>query len=194
MNKRIPMISRRDMLTAGAATFALTAAGLRARSAGASPLLLPAGQTPLPVDELVIDLSSEPASLDPATTYEVDGWSIVHSIYDAPVQYNADGELEFLLAESWTQVDPTTVEIKLRPGITFHNGEAFDASTFKVTLPHLVDPNTASSIAGNFAPISAVEAVDPLTVRLTLAQAAPWLPAQFAAWFAVLPPTYATTQ
>jgi peptide/nickel transport system substrate-binding protein len=185
-------VTRRRLLTTGAAGLGLAAAGFSPFRAGASPLLLPAGQTPQAlVDEVVIDLGSEPATLDPATTYEVDGWSIVHSIYDSLVQYGVDGQLEWLLAESWTQVDPTTVEIKLRSGIAFHNGEAFDASSLITTLNHIVDPKTASSIAGNFAPITKVSHVDPLTARLTLSQPAPWLPAQVAAWFAVLPPAYA---
>lgn len=184
--------TRRRLLAAGAAGIGLAAAGFNLLRAGASPLLLPAGQTPAPVDELVIDLSSEPATLDPATTYEVEGWSIVHSVYDSLVQYGQDGQLEWLLAESWNQVDPTTVEIKLRAGITFHNGAALDANAIAPTLQHIVDPNTASSIAGNFAPISKVDVIDPLTVRLTLSGPAPWLPAQIAAWFAVLPPDFAT--
>src|SRR4051812_19372020 len=57
------------------------------------------------LDELTIDLSSEPANLNPATTYDADGWSIVHSIYDAPVQYSADGSLQNLVVESISQLD-----------------------------------------------------------------------------------------
>jgi peptide/nickel transport system substrate-binding protein len=181
-------LSRRTLLSvAGAA-----AAGLYgAQTTWAKSLLAPAGQASDIVDDLVIDLSSEPASLDPATTYEVDGWSIVHSVYDSLVQYGPTGELEMLLAESLTQIDPTTIEIKLRPGITFHNGEVFDSSSVAYSLEHIVDPNTASSIAGNFATITDVKALDPLTVQLILSTPSPWLPSQIAPWLACLPPVYA---
>lgn len=184
-------LDRRRLLGVGGAAAALAAAGLRFDRTHANALLIPSGQTPAVVEELTIDLSSEPTSLDPATTYEVEGWSIVHSVYDSLVQFGPDGELEMVLAESLTQVDPTTFEIKLRSGITFHNGEAFDAKSIAYSLEHIIDPETASSIAGNFAAVTEVKQVDPLTVQLVLSQPAPWLPAQIAAWLAALPPVYA---
>ena len=49
-------------------------------------------------EELTIDLAVEPATLDPALVYESDGWSVVHSIYDALVQLGPGGELEMVLA------------------------------------------------------------------------------------------------
>ena len=141
--------------------------------------------------DLAIDLSGEPPTLDPALIYEVNGWSVVHSIYDALVQYGPDGTLEPLLAESLTWLDPLTYEIKLRQGVLFHNGEPFDARSVAFSVAHLVDPETKSQVAGNFAVIETVEEVDPATVRFKLSQPAPWLPAQMAAWLLMLPPDYA---
>ena len=183
-------MSRRGFLGTAGASIALAAIE-GSRGTFAHALLAPAGQTPVAVDELVIDLSSEPQSLDPATTYEVDGWSIVHSVYDSLVQYGPTGELELLLAESLSLIDPTTLEIKLKPGITFHNGEPFDAKSVAYSLEHIVDEKTASSIAGNFATITEVKEIDPLTVHFVLSAPSPWLPAQIAPWLACLPPVYA---
>ena len=73
-------------------------------------------QSSATAEDLTIDLAVEPATLDPALVYESDGWSVVHSIYDALVQLGPDGALEMVLAESMTQVDPLTWEIRLRPG------------------------------------------------------------------------------
>jgi peptide/nickel transport system substrate-binding protein len=144
------------------------------------------------LDELVIDLSTEPGTLDPALTYEIDGWSIVHSVYDSLYQYNAEGALEPLLAQSApTLLDPQTYEIRLRPDVTFHNSEPLDAKAVAFSVSHIVDEKTGSQIAGQFAVISEVKEIDPLTVHLVLSQPAPWLPAQIAAWLAILPPQYA---
>lgn len=140
---------------------------------------------------LVIDLAVEPPTLDPAVSYEIDAWSIVHSIYDSLLQFGADGRLEPLLAESFTLVDPLTYEIKLRQGIVFHNGERFDARSVSFSLAHLIDPATASQVAQNFGVIETVEDVDDHTVRLHLSGPAPWLPSQIAPWFVMLPPEYA---
>lgn len=141
---------------------------------------------------MTIDLAVEPPTLDPALVYESDGWSVIHSIYDALVQLGAEGTLQMVLAESMTQVDPRIWEIVLRSGVTFHNGEPFDANSVEFSIAHIVDPETKSQIAGSFGVIENVEIVDPLTVRLHTAQPAPWLPSQMAPWLAMLPPQYAS--
>lgn len=181
---------------------------LRRSALGAAGLLLPAGPRPTsavptraqatpgtpvppPAEAVAIDLPDEPDTLDPALTYEPDGWSIVHAVYDALVQYNPDGQLEGLLAESFAQIDPTTFEFNLRQGVTFHNGEPFDSRAVAFSVNRLLDPVLGSQIAGNFAAIREVQEVDPFTVRLLLSEPAPYLPAQIAVWLAILPPVYA---
>jgi peptide/nickel transport system substrate-binding protein len=179
-------ISRRDVLGA---------AGLAASSAFLVPGMGNVGQSaPAPQvgdQDLVIDLAVEPPTLDPALIYESDGWSVIHSIYDALVQLGPDGSLETVLAESVTQVDPLTWQITLRPDITFHNGEPLDAAAVAFSISHLLDPKTASQVAGNFQVIEEVEEVDQLTARLHLSAPAPWLPSLMAPWLALLPPVYA---
>lgn len=177
--------SRRTVLGSGAAALAMLAAArlpLGVREAAAQEGLAPS---------LAIDLTSEPATLDPALTYEIDGWSVVHSIYDAPVQLGPAGVLQMVAAESLEQADPLTWDLKLKPGITFHNGEPLDSSSVTFSVEHIKNPDTASQIAGNFAVIESVEEVDELTARFHLSAPAPWLPSQLAPWLALLPPKYA---
>lgn len=178
--------SRRAVLGGGAAALSALAATrlpLAGRNVAAQDAIAPS---------LTIDLTSEPATLDPAVTYDIDGWSVVHSIYDAPVQLGQRGVLEMVAAESLVQTDPLTWELKLRPGITFHNGEPLDSSSVTFSVEHIKNPETASQIAGNFAVIESVEEVDELTARLHLSSPAPWLPSQLAPWLALLPPRYAS--
>ena len=176
--------TRRALLGRAAALAALAAARtpLTDRAAAANEVLAP---------DLVVDLTSEPATLDPALTYEIDGWSVVHSVYDAPVQLGPGGTLQMVAAESLDQTDPLTWELKLKPGITFHNGEPLDAAAVTFSIEHIKNPDTGSQIAGNFAVIESVEEVDELTARLHLSAPAPWLPSQLAPWLALLPPKYA---
>jgi peptide/nickel transport system substrate-binding protein len=179
--------SRRRLLTAmGVAAGSAFVGPSMARTALSAPALQGDGE------DLTIDLAAEPATLDPALVYESDGWSVVHSIYDALVQLGPDGALEMVLAESLTQADPRTGEIKLRSGITFHNGEPLDAAAVAFSIEHILDPQTGSQIAGNFQVIEKVEEVDSLTVRLHLSEPAPWLPSLMAPWLAILPPAYAS--
>ena len=65
---------------------------------------------------ITIDLVTEPAKIDPATTYDADGWSIVHSIYDSLIQYGPNGEIEMLLAESWELIDRTDLSDRIAIG------------------------------------------------------------------------------
>jgi ABC-type transport system substrate-binding protein len=116
------------------------------------------------VEELVIDLASEPDSFDPALTYKIDGWSVVHSVYDSLYQYGPEGALEPLLAQSAPAlIDPLTYEIKLRPGVTFHNGEPVDAKSVAFSVAHIVDEKTGSQIAGQFKVISEVKEPVPVS-------------------------------
>ncbi len=176
-------VDRRRLVVGGAAT----AGFLMAR-----PVLASQG-TPVPdlADLVRIDLTAEPDTLDPALTYDVDSWSVVHSVYDSLLQYDNEGQLQPLLAESMEWIDGTTLEFQLRSGISFHNGEPFDSRSVAFTVAHILDSATASQVAGNFAAISEVEEVDPQTVRFHLSDPAPYLPAQIAFWLAMLPPDYA---
>ena len=185
MRKVQELVSRRAMLGGGAAFIAAMAAArvpLAVQEAAGQEALAPS---------LTIDLTSEPATLDPAKTYDIDGWSVVHSIYDAPVQLGPGGALQMVAAESLVQTDPLNWELKLKPGITFHNGEPLESSSVTFSIAHMKNPETASQVAGNFAVIDSVEEVDKLTARLHLSAPAPWLPSHLAPWIALLPPGYA---
>ncbi len=138
------------------------------------------------IDELIIDLASEPSTLDPIYTYGVDGWSIVHALYDAPIQFNAAGEMELLAAESVAFVDDLTLEITLRPGLRFSDDTPVSAESILAGVRALAASD--SQIKGNFASIDVVEAVDDLTARLQLLWPSPWLPAQIAVWLACVSP------
>src|ERR671916_1478067 len=146
--------SRRRLLAAAGSAFLVPG---MARAARFAPALQPAAE------DLTIDLAVEPATLDPALVYESDGWSVVHSIYDALVQLGPDGTLEMVLAESMNQIDPRTWEIRLRPGISFHNGEPLDAAAVAFSIEHILDPKTGSQVAGNFQVIEKVEEDDSVT-------------------------------
>lgn len=187
-------LTRRRLIQGAATGLALTGTNSRALAdAGSSHSSRQSTPVAPAIDALTIDLATEPRTLDPANVYDADGWSVIHSIYDPLVQYDASGQLVPLLAESLTLTEPQTYEITLRQSVTFHNGEPFDARSVTASVAHFVDPNTASQVAENFKVIERVEEVDPHRVRLHLSRPAPWLPAQMAAWLVMLSPAYLAT-
>ena len=56
------------------------------------------------------------------------------------------------LAESWTNIDPMTWEVKLRQGVTFHDGSPFTAEDVVFSLTRAPDvPNSTASFAQSVA-------------------------------------------
>jgi peptide/nickel transport system substrate-binding protein len=69
------------------------------------------------------------------------------------------------LAESLTWESPQSVLMKLRDGVTFHDGSAFNAEGIKFQIDWIRDPASKTWDAGWLAPLDTMEVVDPLTLR-----------------------------
>ncbi|MBI2845163.1 MAG: ABC transporter substrate-binding protein [Chloroflexi bacterium] len=121
-----------------------------------------------PQGTLTIALSAEAESLDPFFTYQAAGYSYAANIFDNLVERNFNGEFVPGLATEWTVVDDTTVQFKLRQGVTFHNGEAFTAESVKFTVQRMLDEEVNSGARNNFLSIDFVEVVDDFTVLFHL--------------------------
>lgn len=74
------------------------------------------------------------------------------------------------LALSWRYTNPTTLEMKLRPNVVFHDGQAFTAQDVVYTYTSLLDEKFGAPRRALYTPIKSVTAVDPLTVRFNLTQ------------------------
>ena len=71
------------------------------------------------------------------------------------------------LATGWQWLDDRTLEVTLRQGVTFHNGEVFDAEIVKLNWDEqrrLEQPFRSGNFM-NFKPGSRLEIIDPYTVR-----------------------------
>jgi len=79
---------------------------------------------------LVVEEESQPDSMDPAVTYTTPGWEIVEQVYQALLAPNGASFNTYIgvLAENWTvSPDGMTYTFNLRPGVTFSNGDPFNA-------------------------------------------------------------------
>lgn len=112
--------------------------------------------------------------IDPYYNSQRTGLIVAHHGWDGLVFRDPDGfVMKPLLAETWKWVDDTTLEFKLRRGVTFHNGDPFSAADVAYTIKTITDPGSQVSVPSNFSWISGTEVVDDLTVRLKLKQAFP---------------------
>jgi ABC-type transport system substrate-binding protein len=89
------------------------------------------------------------------------------NIFEHLVEIDKDGKLVPRLATAWQWLDDRSLEMTLRQGVTFHNGEVFDAEIVKLNWDEnlrLHQPHRAGNF-WNFKPGSRLEIIDPYTVR-----------------------------
>jgi peptide/nickel transport system substrate-binding protein len=117
---------------------------------------------------LRIGLAEDADVLDPTLARTYVGRIVFASICDK--LFDIDEKLNIvpqLALGHETSPDGKAVTIKLRPGVKFHDGEAFDAEAAKFSLErHLT--MTGSFRKPELAAVDRVEVVDPLTIRLAL--------------------------
>ncbi len=87
--------------------------------------------------------------------------------YDEVDEKTGKSEYRPELAESWTMPDPQTIVLKLRQGVKFHDGTAFNADSVKWQIERAKnDPKSRVKVWANY--IKSVDVVDPNTVKLNL--------------------------
>ena len=143
--------------------------------AAATALMTPAAQAQSRKDSAVLAMVLEPApGLDPTVAAAAAIGEVVHyNILEGLTKINMDGSITPLLAESWS-VDPDgkSYTFKLRKGVKFHDGEAFDASDVKFSFERAkAEGSTNKAKKAVFDNISRVDASDPHTVIVVLNQA-----------------------
>jgi peptide/nickel transport system substrate-binding protein len=117
---------------------------------------------------LRIGLAEDPDMLDPTLARTFVGRIVFAGLCDKLFDITPDLKIVPQLAAgySWSD-DKKSLEIKLRPGVVFHDGEKFDAAAVKFNIErHLTLPGSVRK--GEIAAVSQVEVVDDATVRLNL--------------------------
>ncbi len=114
-----------------------------------------------------IALREDPDSLDPTLARTYVSRIVFAGLCDKLFDINEKLETVPQLALSYQWADPTTLMIRLRPGVVFHDGETMDAAAVKYSLErHLTMQGSFRRTEINV--MDRVEVVDPLTVRIVL--------------------------
>jgi peptide/nickel transport system substrate-binding protein len=170
-------LERRQFLRGVAATGALAGAGglLAACSSGGSSST--SGQTggsggPKRGGNLKVGLTGGSTSdtIDPHKGLTYTDSSRLQSLYSPLVQYDANANLEYMLAESIAANDSTFTswEIKLKPGITFHNGKPLTAEDVVFTFNRVVSGKLSGTNPLGPIDLKNTKAVDTHTVLVKM--------------------------
>jgi peptide/nickel transport system substrate-binding protein len=140
-------------------------------------------------DRLVVAQGADAASLHPLLDTGLVEASAYGNVYEPLVALDPDGRVAPALAESWEQRDDRSWAFRLRPGVTFHDGEPFDAASVRFTVERLLDPASGSPIRAQLDAIERVETPDARTAVIATRQPFAPLIAELTQLM-MLPPTH----
>lgn len=108
-----------------------------------------------------------PESIDPYFNNVRIGVIIGQHVWDTLIYRDPKtGEYKGQLAQSWKWLDDRTLEVDLKRGIRFHNGEEFNADDVVYTLNFVADPQNKVVTQSNVNWIEKAEKVDSHKVRI----------------------------
>jgi len=123
---------------------------------------------------ITIGTDVDAGTLDPRLARDTTAYRATDLLFSGLVHLTPSLEAKPDLAESWENPNPTTWIFKLRPNLKFSDGSPLTSADVVFTFTTILDPKFNAPQRALYAPISAIEAVDPLTVKFTLS--APYAP------------------
>jgi peptide/nickel transport system substrate-binding protein len=123
---------------------------------------------------LKFGLAEDPDVLDPTMARTFVGRIVFSALCDKLVDITPDLKVVPQLATEWSwSADNKALTMKLRPNVSFHDGEKLDAEAVKYNIERHKTMQ-GSQRRGELSAVTSVDVVDPLTVRLNTA--APFAP------------------
>ena len=113
---------------------------------GLTPLL----NTSAIARDITIDLSGEPATMDPHKQWNPTSYYVYRNIFDNLLTRDNDGEIVGQIATSWKQTSESTLELTIREGVSFHDGEVLKPSDVVFSVKRITDKDFGSQQLGQF--------------------------------------------
>ena len=127
-------------------------------------------------DTIVVGITADLVNLDPHNFRHRETETILRNIYDGLVTRGPDMQPVPELAETITQIDPTTWEFRLRRGVKFHDGTEMTAHDVAFSINRYVQEGAMAGQTSPrkdlLGPVTHAEAIDDYTVRVYLSS--PW--------------------
>jgi len=118
---------------------------------------------------LVWGVCHKPVPINPVFTTNSVSASLLDLVFNRLVRWNAKGEIEPDLAESWEiSEDGLIYTFHLRKGVKFHDGRECTAFDVKFTYDVIINPEVDSPFKTSFEPVKEFKAVDAHTFQIIL--------------------------
>jgi peptide/nickel transport system substrate-binding protein len=185
-------LGRRQFLRGIAATGAVAGAGsllaaCSGSSTGSTQQLSQASRAPRRGGNLKLGLTGGSSSdtVDPHKSLTYLDTSRLQSLYQPLVQLNAQAQVEYVLAESITTHQGSLSQwiIRLRPGITFHDGKDFTADDVIFTFQRVYSNNFTGKFGLGPIDLQNTKALDKHTVVVRMTKPFASFPEQLAAFW-----------
>ncbi len=131
---------------------------------------------------LIVGVTSAPLTLDPADHRDRTTETVIRNMFDGLVTRDTRSGVHLEIAEEMNWLDDQTLEVKLRPGVMFHDGTEMTADDVVYTFERIIQENMieypephTSPRKGLIAPLESIEKVDESTVVMNFS--GPWPPA-----------------
>ena len=132
--------------------------------------------TPALAADLTIGRATEQNSLDPLFSDLGNDIATAENMFESMIEFDSKLRIHPNLAVSWKLLDPLTWEIKLRPGVTFHDGTPFTGEDVAFSLKRARNvPNSPGPLSSFVRPVKETEVIDKLTLHIHTEQPTPLL-------------------
>jgi peptide/nickel transport system substrate-binding protein len=149
-------------LAAAATALALVLTGCSSGAGGGDAT--PGERLPDDRQNLTYILNYGCTSLDPTENFDNCRMQMGTNVFDTLVTLDSKSQPQPKLATSWEWTDPTTLQFKLREGVTFSDGTPFTSADVKATFDRYIAMK--SVLATQLAVVSSYKADDPTTFTI----------------------------
>jgi peptide/nickel transport system substrate-binding protein len=143
--------------------------------------------------KVTLTIGGEPTTLDPQARDDGNLRAVVFNVYERLMDRTPAAELiPELAASAPTSINPTTWQVKLRTGIKFTDGTAFNADAAVFSIKRILSATLKSELASSLSTITDATKVDDTTINIVTKAPDPILPSRLV-FIAMMSPQSAAT-
>src|SRR5688572_12897782 len=133
-------------------------------AAPAAPAAAPAVKAAAPAGKLTLAQGVDPRSLWANSSTAQQEINVSEQINEKLMEFSVEAnDFEPRLATEWKQLDDTTLQMKLREGVKFTNGEEFDSESARFSIDQMIKAPSYATFANV---IAGADIVDKYTINV----------------------------